>query len=102
MIDTQNETLLSLSQAAREIPSRTGRGVSVSTVWRWTLRGCKGVRLESIVCGAIRYTSREALHRFFAGTTAAADGISPPIRTPNQRQLAIEEAERELAETDRS
>jgi hypothetical protein len=99
MIDTQSETLLTRAQGRREIPSRTGRTVSVSTVWRWAIRGCRGVKLETVVCGAIRYTSREAIHRFFAACTAAADGApAPSHRNGRQRQKSIEAAERELSE----
>jgi len=98
MIDTQSEELLSLAKLAREVPSRSGRGVQVSTIWRWCIKGCKGVRLESVVCGSIRFSSREALHRFFAATTAAADSITAPVtRTSKQRERAIAAAERELA-----
>jgi hypothetical protein len=72
----------------------------VSTLWRWSLRGVKGIRLETVMIGGIRYTSREALERFVARTTAAADGTTPTIRTPAQRQRAIEAAERELADSE--
>jgi hypothetical protein len=94
---TLSERLLTLSAAAREIPGPTGRGLHVATLWRWAHRGVRGVRLETVMVGGIRYTSREALERFVAATTAAADGTNPVIRTPKQRQRAIEAAERELA-----
>lgn len=97
MIDTEKEELLPLAKIAREVPSRSGRGVQVSTVWRWCIKGCKGIRLESVVCGSIRFSSRQALHRFFAATTAAADGTTVPVRTTRQREAAIAAAERELA-----
>ena len=97
MIDLQHEQPLTLSAAAREVPNRTsGRGVSVSTPWRWALRGIRGVRLETIFIGGIRYTSREALQRFFAATTAAANGESIPSRTVNQRERAVADAAAEL------
>jgi hypothetical protein len=96
MIDTQTETVLTLAQAARWIPGRNGQGVHVSTTWRWTLRGIRGVLLETILIGGIRYTSQEALQRFFEATTAAADGTPVPARTTKRREKAIEAAEREL------
>jgi hypothetical protein len=58
--------------------------------------------LESIVCAGRRYTSVEAIERFVAATTAAANGERPPIRTPRQRQRAIEAAEREMGITPRT
>jgi len=98
MIDLASESVLTLSAAAREVPSLSGRGVHVSTVWRWALRGCRGVRLETLMVGGVRYTSREALQRFAERLTAAADGTRPaPAPTSRQRQRAIEQAERELA-----
>jgi hypothetical protein len=95
---TLSESLLTLSAAARELPGPSGRGLHVSTLWRWAQRGVKGTRLETVMIGGIRYTSREALERFVARTTAAADGTTPIVRTPKQRQRAIEAAERELSE----
>jgi hypothetical protein len=88
-----NEQLLSLSEAARSQPVRR----NVSTLWRWVQRGVRGVRLQTILVGGRRYTSREALERFSMEVTAAADGKSPPARTPRQRQRDIEKAEAELA-----
>lgn len=97
MIDATQEHLLTLSAATRTLPGRTGRGIHVSTIWRWAQRGVRGVRLETILIGGIRHTSREALQRFFERTTAAADGEAPPARTPKQRERAIRAAEKELA-----
>ena len=44
----------------------------LSTVHRWRTRGIRGVRLEAILCGGVWFTSREAVRRFFQGTTVAA------------------------------
>src|SRR5436853_7301545 len=95
---TLSESLLTLSAAARELPGPSGKGLHVSTLWRWSLRGIRGIRLETVMVGGIRYTSREALERFVGRTTAAAAGTTPAVRTPKQRQRAIEAAERELTE----
>lgn len=92
-IDPATETLLSLSQAARSIPSaRTGRGLSTSTVWRWALTGARGVVLETIMLGGSRYTSREALARFFAACSAASGISQPAERTKTQRTRDHERA----------
>ena len=69
MIDLSEE-LLTLSQAAQRLPNRT----ATSTVWRWTMSGTRYGKLESIIIGGVRYTSVEALKRFIAQSTAAADG----------------------------
>ena len=89
-----NETLFSLSAAARILPGRP----HVSTLHRWRLRGVQGVKLETIRIGGRRFTSLEALEQFSARVTAAANGESPPAlaRTPGRRQRAIAQAECEL------
>ena len=52
--------LLSLTDAAHETPGRP----TVRTVWRWSSRGVRGVRLQTLKVGGRTYTSREALQRF--------------------------------------
>ena len=87
-----SETLITLTQAAQMLPGRP----HVSTLWRWYRRGIRGVRLETYVLAGRRFTSVEALERFAAATTAAANGERPPVRTPRQRERAIAAAEAEL------
>jgi hypothetical protein len=86
------ETLLTLTQAANHLPVRP----HASTLWRWYKRGVRGIKLETLVVAGRRYTSLEALERFVASSTAAADGQPHPTRTPLQRQRAIERAEGEM------
>ena len=94
MIDANTETLISLSQAAKLLPSRrAGKRPHVSCLYRWTTAGCKGVILESIQVGGTRCTSREALARFFDALTYADDPRHD--RRPDRRQRAAA-AEREL------
>jgi hypothetical protein len=65
MIDPTTETLLTPKQVARLFPGRSGKGVSLATVWRWLSgHGRRGVVLESIRVGGSRYSSQEAAHRF--------------------------------------
>ena len=76
-------------------------GVNSSTVWRWSLRGCRGVKLESFSIGAKRFTTAEAFARFVEATTAIAQGApapGPTVRSNRQREAAIRAAEAELAE----
>jgi len=60
MIDSTTETLLTAKQACTVFP----REVSLPTLWRWMLKGTRGVVLESIRIGGRRYTSKEACLRF--------------------------------------
>jgi hypothetical protein len=94
MINTEFETLVAVSQLSKVIPGR----VHSSTGWRWVQRGVRGIKLETILIGGRRYTSHEALQRFFERTTAAAAGELPPVRTAKQRERDIARAERELAD----
>lgn len=69
MIDIQNETLRSLREASERLPGRP----HVGTVVRWHREGVSGVRLETVVVGARRFTSDQALERFVERTTQAHD-----------------------------
>jgi hypothetical protein len=73
-----NEHLISTTQATREVPGRP----HVSTVWRWINRGVRGVKLETVMVGGRRFTSREAIARFneritAMGKTCPFAGIAP-------------------------
>jgi hypothetical protein len=93
MIDTTAEKMIRVGEAANHIPGHP----HVATVWRWALRGVRGVKLETVLVGAQRFTSHEAIERFIVATTAKANGESAPVRTPRQRERAIDRAEKELA-----
>ena len=88
-----DEHLITLAQAARELP---GGPVHVSTLHRWRLSGIRGVKLETLMRGGRRMTSPEAIGRFISRTTAVANGEPVPVRTPTQRARDVEAAEREL------
>jgi hypothetical protein len=103
-IDLSRETLISVAQAARRLPSsRLDRPVSPSCVWRWIARGYRladgrVVRLEGVrVCGRW-LTSAEALARFFAAQTPPPDNAVPTHapRTPTARRRASERAAAKL------
>ena len=92
-IDMHAETLLTLRDVTRFLPGKT----HISTVHRWRLRGVRGVRLETCLIGGRRYTSREALARFVAATTAAAaSGNAPDVSMSKARARAVCQAETEL------
>jgi hypothetical protein len=103
MIDLSSESIISLAQAAKLVPSgRRGRPTHFSTLLRWILAGVKGptgetVRLEAVRLGGRWLTSREALQRFAeAQTPRVADSGTTP-RTPTARKRASERAEKELS-----
>lgn len=92
MCDLLNEDRLTMGELARQ------EELNPCTIWRWTGRGVKGVRLETFSIGGRRFTTQQAFQRFVAATTAAANGQdpTPASRTNRQRESAIARAEREL------
>jgi hypothetical protein len=99
LIDISTETILTLAEAANELPRRRrGRKTHISTLYRWTVSGCRGVILESIQIGATRAVSRESLQRFFERLTELREtGEAPSVlRTTTQRQRQSEAAAKEL------
>ncbi len=94
MIDPEHEHLLTLTQAAKALPGRP----NITTLWRWRNRGVRGVRLETVLVGGKRFTSREALTRFHDAVNAAADGQPVVSRTTRRREAEIARAEKQLQE----
>lgn len=90
-MDLLDEQALTLNEAAKITRS------SLASVWRWCLKGVRGVELESYVIGARRYTTREAVERFISRTTAVATGTPPPERTRRQANAAVRQAHAELS-----
>lgn len=86
------EDLVPVNQAAGLFPVRP----APATLWRWILRGSRGVRLETLMIGGRRFTSRAAVARFIEGVTRAATPAlaATPSTTARQRHAA---AEREAA-----
>lgn len=98
MIDPTTESLVSLTEATKRLPRRrAGKRPNVSTLYRWSTAGCRGVILESIQIGGTRCTSREALARFFCrltdpnGLGAARPETSRQHTRRRQREIAAAE-----------
>ena len=114
MIDLRQfteERPLSLPDAASYIGKLTGVAKpNVSTLWRWCLKGCKGVKLDSICIGNKRFVTVSAIERFIearslpgapeATTTAASAPPALPhvMRHNDRRRQEIEAARRRLDE----
>jgi hypothetical protein len=91
MIDTKTETVISFAEASKLTPGRP----HLSQIYRWSQAGLRGIKLDWIQVGGRRFTSREALDRFFAALTGAAGGEAtiPPSQA---RQRAVMRARGEL------
>jgi hypothetical protein len=79
----QQETPLTLEEARKRCPTRP----NLSTIWRWAIRGVRGVKLETYIFAGRRLTSVEALERFQDRTNRAGGGIpAKPLAAANRRQ----------------
>jgi hypothetical protein len=102
VINTLVETPIPLAEIAKSkvFPKRRrGKRPDTATIYRWTVIGIRGIRLESIQIGGNRCTSREALQRFFESLTANSSAAIPaqaPEPTPRARRKSIKRAERVL------
>lgn len=77
-----DEKPMSLPDAADYIGRLTGgKKPNVSTLWRWCLKGCKGVRLASICIGSKRYVTVSAIARFIEERSMAATPATPQAMT---------------------
>jgi len=101
---------MTLPDAADYLGRITGSKPHVSTLWRWCLKGCKGVRLESLCIGGKRYVTASSLSHFVAASTSkqTAQEVTevritrnepPHVTRHNQRRRAeIDAARRRLDE----
>ena len=89
MIDHETEELLPFNTCEIE------GDPSLATRYRWTLKGCRGgIKLESIVVGNKRFTSKEAIGRFIRALNAPRS--TPPEITASQRARQDEAAKKSL------
>lgn len=80
--DLREDQPLSLPDAADFLGKLTGRKPHVSTLWRWCLKGCKGVRLKSICIGGKRFVTMTAIEQFIEGSTTMGVGQAEQPVTP--------------------
>ena len=66
--------LIHVSQVAHHLPPspRTGRPLSIVTVYRWISHGVRGVKLRSIKIGGTTYVRARDLRQFSDQLTKAA------------------------------
>jgi hypothetical protein len=95
------DTVVTLTQAAPLIPARRrGRKTHVSTLFRWSNSGCRGIVLPTIQCGGTRCTSIEALQWFCEMLTELSQDPGGKIETagaPLRRSLSQRRRESEAA-----
>lgn len=91
---------MSLPDAAVYLGEITGQKPHASTLWRWCLKGCKGVRLDSLCIGGKRFVTAAAIDDFIdASTRRRPDGqLPPPAATPRPLAHVMRHNERRRAE----
>jgi hypothetical protein len=101
-IDLERETLLTLCQAKRLLPCRRGKGPAPTTVYRWIVRGYRGVRLEALRTPAGWATTAAAVARFLATLAELDRGAARDVPAEaDARRRSREWAERVLDEVRR-
>ena len=93
-IDYESETIIKLGEACRLVPPD---GISDATMARWIQKGVKGVKLETLLIGGRRVTSKEALCRFIDAQNSDDTPAHAAI-TPAQRRRQSEAARQALQE----
>lgn len=96
MIDIQRDTLISLSQLARRLPSTNGGKVNPATTFRWAVTGLRGHKLEVIHVGGRMLTTWEAYEQF-AAAVASGRAPEPVVQSPRQVKR-VRDARKILAE----
>jgi transposase len=92
MLDLINEQPISFHDVAEN------QNVDLSTVWRWSQKGYRGIRLESARQGGKRVTTLSAVQIFLERINEANPVASPPPgRTSTQRAKGNERASKRLA-----
>lgn len=93
-----NEDLIVLAKAAAWIAERTGdRRPNISTLHRWATRGVRGVRLETVAVGHVRYTSVGAVQRFLNAKPAQVQPVATVTVSP-VRPVTSKARDRSVAE----
>lgn len=99
-----DEQVMTFVEAAGWLERRFGRRPNVATIWRWAIKGIRGVRLRTISLGRYRYTTAGALERFIDQTSTAS---TEPNATPDASRQATSDkqatrfTDRELAAAQR-
>ena len=83
MFDVMTEQPIGLEEVAAVLPGCQGQRVAVNTVRRWARDGLRGIRLETVMVGGRRCTSRKSVQRFIEATTEARER---PPEQPRRRR----------------
>ena len=71
-----------LKEFAREL------GVSLPTVWRWSTKGVRGKRLETIVIGGRRWVLQSSIDAFLAQPAMPDKAYAQTLQSLSEAQAA--------------
>lgn len=95
LIDLEHDEL---HPVARLIHQRTGKRSPPQQIWRYRVKGCRGVKLECVLVGSTWHTTKKAWAAFVAGQTAAAESeCTAAGHEAGERAAGHEAAERDPA-----
>ena len=77
--DLKRQRILTLRQAAVLIGHYTGWKPSVSTCWRWALKGVRGSKLAAVRIGGKVYTTEPAVISFIATLSTDMKSVKPEV-----------------------
>ena len=89
--------LLNLPEAFERV---SGHRPHLCTLWRWTTKGCKGVKLQIAFLGGKRMTTERWAQDFIDAVSQvnmAKHEAAPPMQTPRQSERNAEQAAKKLA-----
>lgn len=87
LIDLGHDELLPVSEICQR---RTGKRASPQKVWRWRLKGCRGVKLEAVLLSGTWHTTSKAFAAFIHGQTQAANKACAVETESCERDAATE------------
>ena len=94
-IDICREHLVRLADVPKHLPpNANGNHIHKSGPFRWASKGLKGHKLEFIQIAGVRFTSQEALQRFFDQLTVGGTTLGSDV--PVKRQNQITQAELDI------
>lgn len=92
--DLLDEELINVKELPDILEPRNGKKVHLAAIYRWIKSGLSGVKLETIIIANGRFTTREALNRFWVRVTEARDGlqaqadaIAPPKKSATKKHF---------------
>ena len=77
--DLKRQRILTLRQAAVLIGHYTGWKPSVSTCWRWALKGVRGSKLPAVRIGGKVYTTEFAVISFLVTLSTDMKSVKPEV-----------------------